>query len=290
MNILIFGHSGYLGSIFCEMLLKKNINFTKALSRADNFNDLNNEIKNNYTHVINFIGRTYGIIDGNYEYSATKFLSENLYINIKDNLYCHINIAIVCEKYNVHYTYIGTGCIYQNNIEDLINKNNPFNEESPPNYFNSEYSITKSFTESILKNMSGKILILRIRMAISDKMSNKNFLTKFINFKNINNIPNSFSVIDELFQHIPTLMKNNISGIINFVNPGIISPHEIVSLYKKYVDPDYIINPQTNIMNSSNCYLDTQLLQKLIPEVTNIKVSIIETLIKYKKNLNQLNT
>ena len=62
-----------------------------------------------------------------------------------------------------------------------------------------------------------------------------------------------------------------------------------IAIYKEIVDPDFIwqnfsAQDQRKILTSyrSNNYLDTERLERLYPDVKNIKVSIREMLCLYK--------
>jgi dTDP-4-dehydrorhamnose reductase len=285
MHILIHGGKGYLGNQLCQILNDLDIKYSLSTIRADNYEDVENEIKsNNYTHVIDCIGRTYGTINDKPEYSATKFLEQNLDINIKDNLISHINICLCITKYNIHYTYFSSGCLYNNKLTDLLTETNAFREDDPPNYKENSYSIMKIHAEKILMNINPNILILRIRLTLSKIDNPKNFICKYIKYDKINNIPNSFTVIEHLFPYIPRLLSNHAHGILNFVNPGLISPLQIVQHY-------YNINniPITNLngyelFDSPNCYLDTTKLLNYIPEIQNINEIIIELIKDFSLN------
>ena len=64
MNILVYGSNGWIGNQFIKLLEEKNITFIKGKSRADNYEDLMEEIiLSKSSHVISFIGRTHGKID-----------------------------------------------------------------------------------------------------------------------------------------------------------------------------------------------------------------------------------
>ena len=120
MKILFFGSSGWIGKQFCEYLIQNNIVYLETNVRADNEKDVENEIINiNPTHIISFIGRTHGE-----NYNTIDYLEQpgKLVDNIRDNLYAPIVLSILCKKYNIHYTYMGTGCIFNyNNIhEDVL--------------------------------------------------------------------------------------------------------------------------------------------------------------------------
>ena len=64
-EILIFGANGWIGSKVYNLLKNMNIPVHKAISRANNPEDIEKEIKSieNLTHVMSFIGRTHGIYE-----------------------------------------------------------------------------------------------------------------------------------------------------------------------------------------------------------------------------------
>ena len=84
-------------------------------------------------------------------------------------------------------------------------------------------------------------------------------------------------------------MEDKYVGTLNFTNPGVISHNEILEMYKKYVNPDFIWNnfsldEQDKILDSkrSNNHLDTTLLEIKFPELKNIKDSVETLMQKYK--------
>jgi hypothetical protein len=114
------------------------------------------------THILSLIGRTHGKI-GNKVVSTIDYLENEgkLVENIRDNLYSPLILANICEKKNIHFTYLGTGCIFDYDDDHL----DGFKEEDNPNFFGSSYSIVKGFTDCIMKQMN--VLNLRIRMPIN---------------------------------------------------------------------------------------------------------------------------
>ena len=109
--------------------------------------------------------------------------------------------------------------------------------------------------------------------------ANKNFLVlhKELGFK------------DELIPIIIDLVLKKKHGTINMVNPGVISHNEILNMYKEIVDPNFTwdnfsIEEQDKILKSkrSNNHLDTTLIEKLYPNIKNIKDSIRLCLLNYK--------
>ena len=302
MIILIIGANGWIGKQFQEILNKyDDIKYNISKSRADNYDDLQKDIKP--THIISFIGRTHGTINGK-EYSTIDYLEEKgkLKENIRDNLYAPLIILELCKKYNIHYTYMGTGCIFQydeehirdfeNNTKGLENHNIGFRENDETNFFGSSYSIVKGFTDKWMNINKDYVLNLRIRMPITDTYNKRNFITKISTYEKICSIENSMSVLSELLPLVFDMMKNKTNGTLNLTNPGVISHNEILGMYKEIVDPtfkwtNFDIEEQAKILKSdrSNNYLNTDKLEELYPNVKNIKDAVRDCLYKYKNSL-----
>jgi 3,5-epimerase/4-reductase len=285
MKILFFGSKGWIGRQFCEYLNENNILYIESDLRADNEKDVEKEIKEyNPTHIISFIGRTYGD-----NFNTIDYLEQpgKLVENIRDNLYAPIILSILCERYNIHYTYMGTGCIFEYNISGKKNS-----EEDAPNFFGSSYSIVKGYTDRLQHMYSKNTLNLRIRMPIINYDHERNFITKITNYEYVCSVPNSMTVLHDMYPIILDMIKKNITGTFNMCNKGVISHNEILELYKTHVDNDFTwknftIEEQNKILLSkrSNIELSTEKLYDLYPNIPDIKTSIERCMISYAKLL-----
>ena len=289
MKILFFGGKGWIGSQFLEYMKKQvNIDIIETDVRADNENLIKDIILlHSPTHIISFIGRTHG--DG---INNTDYLEKDgkLVENICDNLYAPYVLSILAEKNNIHFTYIGTGCIF--------NEENPetrtYYETDRPNFFDSSYSIVKGFTDRLMR-FNKNTLNIRIRMVINSQNHHKNLIKKLINYEKICSYSNSMSVLPTLFPIIFDMMKKKTTGTINLVNPDYISHNEILEMYKEIVDEkfewkNFTIEEQNNILNSKRCnvHLNTNKIKSLYPDIPNIRDAVRECLIEMKKNLNNV--
>ena len=285
MKILFFGSKGWIGRQFCEYLNEKNILYIESDLRADNEKDVEKEINEyNPTHIISFIGRTYGD-----NFNTIDYLEQpgKLVENIRDNLYAPIILSILCERYNIHYTYMGTGCIFEYNISGKKNS-----EEDAPNFFGSSYSIVKGYTDRLQHMYSKNTLNLRIRMPIINYDHERNFITKINNYEYVCSVPNSMTVLHDMYPIILDMIKKNITGTFNMCNKGVITHNEILELYKTHVDNDFTwknftIEEQNKILLSkrSNIELSTEKLYDLYPNIPDIKTSIERCMISYAKLL-----
>jgi len=284
MKVLVYGHAGWIGSQFVELLKKNNVNHVLGTVRVDDTSSLFGELDAVLpSHVVSFIGRTHGIID-NKAYPTIDYLENpgKLVENVRDNLFSPISLALACKERGIHYTYLGTGCIFNYTDE------HKFNEDDLPNFFGSSYSIVKGFTDRLMHQLCA--LNLRIRMPIVAEENSRNFITKIVSYSKICSVPNSMSVLDELLPIVLKMMESGLTGTINLTNPGVISHNEILELYQKHVDPEFtwtnfsIEEQRKTIMcDRSNNWLDTSVLEKFAPEVRHIRAAVEDTIKKYKK-------
>jgi 3,5-epimerase/4-reductase len=291
MKILVFGYKGWIGSQITEYLNKQQIPYITGKCRVEKENELVKELNNvNPTHIICCIARTHNTNLENK--SASEYLQDpnTLYDNLRDNFFSPILLAKICNERNIHLTYIGTGCIYNyDEKHEYGNENTGYKEIDKPNFFGSNYSTVKGFTDQYM-NLFSNVLNLRMRMCLNyDKNNSKNFINKFVSFEKICSVPNSFTVLPDMLPILIDMVSKNVKGTFNFTNAGLISHNEILEMYKEIVDPNFTwknmsLSEQKQMLNSdrANNYLDISKLQKLYPNLINIKLAVRNCLENYK--------
>jgi 3,5-epimerase/4-reductase len=270
MKVLFFGSRGWIGQQFASYLDNHNITYISSFVRADDEKSVEMEIQeHNPTHIVAFIGRTHGE-----NFNTIDYLEQpgKLSQNIRDNLYAPMVLSILSQKYNIHYTYLGTGCIF-NNTDSYSN----FTEEDTPNFFGSSYSIVKGFTDSLQHMFESNTLNLRIRMPISDTVHQRNFITKITSYEKVCSMSNSMTYLPSMYPVILDMMQNKRTGTYNMTNKGTISHNEILQMYKDIVDPEFTwtnfsIEEQDQVLKSkrSNNSLSTDKLYKSYPDIPDI--------------------
>lgn len=289
MKVLILGHNGWIGSMVTKLLKKQQMNYITTCIRPEQkecFEDF--ILTEKPSHIMSFIGRTHGNIEDKV-YSTIDYLEQpgKIQENVRDNLFSPIVVALLCKKYNIHYTYIGTGCIFKFDNQHPFGKEiNGFQENDVPNFFGSSYSVVKGYTDEIMHLLEENVLNIRIRMPITNKDEPRNFISKILKYKHICSIPNSMTVLDELLPCVLDMALNKgLTGTINLTNPGLISHNEILEMYRTHVDPtfewkNFSQEEQLKILDAdrSNNYLDTTRLQTLYPNVKTIRESVLEVL------------
>jgi 3,5-epimerase/4-reductase len=295
--ILVFGGNGWIGSKVINILTDMNIKFYKSTCRADDIESVKKEIESIgfITHIMSFIGRTHGVYEGEI-IGTIDYLEKpgKLVENIRDNLFSPIGLAELCKNRGIHFTYLGTGCIFDYDETHLFgNETTGFNECDLPNFFGSSYSIVKGYTDRLMQNLyNNSTLNVRIRMPITDEINPRNFITKIVNYKKICSIPNSMSVLNELLPIMIEMALNKKVGTVNLTNPGLISHNEILTMYKEIVNPEFTwenfsIDEQNSILaskRSNNCLNTEKITEITNSKVSNIKDSVKHILLQMKNN------
>jgi len=294
MKFLVYGTNGWIGNRVFNHLKDEGIQCVAGNSRVNNISELEKEIQEvNPTHIVSLIGRTHGTYNDQ-KITTIDYLEKpgKLVENVRDNLFSPTVLSLLSKKYNFHFTYLGTGCIFEyDDNHPFAQEIDGFNEKSLPNFFGSSYSIVKGFTDQLMHLFEDSVLNVRIRMPITDEYNSRNFITKITTYEKVCSIPNSMTVLNELMPLMIDMAKNNITGTVNLTNPGLISHNEILEMYKEIVDPDFTwknftVEEQNEILASgrSNNFLDTTRLEILYPNVKNIKDSVRDILYKMKES------
>ncbi|CCG81053.1 Putative uncharacterized protein [Taphrina deformans PYCC 5710] len=265
-RILVFGPRGWIGSTLIEMLKSQGKEVKGATSRLEDRESVLKEIEEyKPTHALNCAGQT--------GRPNVDWCEDNKQATIRSNVIGTLNLADVCWLKGVHMTNFATGCIFKYDDAHPMRSGKGFTEESEPNFDESFYSKTKAQVEKIIANYDN-VLNLRLRMPVSDDLHSRNFVTKISKYERVVDIPNSNTLLHDLLPASIAMFENHVTGIYNFTNPGAISHNEVLTLYKKYIKPDFTwknfsLEEQAKVIKAgrSNCELDTTKLEKKLKEL-----------------------
>jgi 3,5-epimerase/4-reductase len=137
-----------------------------------------------------------------------------------------------CMKRKIYLVHVGSGCIYYG-----TGGNDGFTEEDPPNFTGSFYALTKAMSDQLLKPFP--VLQLRIRMPFDGTHNDRNLLQKILKYKRVLDEKNSITYMPDFYNALQKLVEKRATGIYNIINPGPVSPYEIMMQYKKVVDPKH---------------------------------------------------
>ena len=271
----------------------------EAKSRADDENEVSREIAAvSPDRMMCFIGRTHG---GGY--TTIDYLEQkgSLPINVRDNLYAPMCLAVMAKKHNIHFTYLGTGCIFEyeymetaavSSSYEIPELYEGFKPESKPNFFGSSYSTVKGFTDRLMHMLNEQLgsptLNARIRMPIVNYHNDRNLITKLTKYAKICSVPNSMTILDEMLPVLIKYAREGRVGTVNLVNPGVITHNEILDMYTQYVDPsfsytNFTLEEQAKILagGRSNNYLETNFDDSL--EVSNIEDGVRRVMERWRR-------
>lgn len=258
MTILIFGGKGWIGSQFVTEWNKCGGSVILSSNRADDTSNVEKELEElSVTNVVCMVGRTHG--PGCNTIDWLEDGRDKVAINVKDNLFAPVSLALLCRNKGIHFTYLGTGCIFSGYDQT-------YGENDLPDFFGSGYSIVKGFTDRLMHQLN--VLNLRIRMPIVAEDNERDFVTKICSYEKVIDRKNSMTVLPDFIPLFVKLIQDKVTGTINCVNPGSISHTEVLNLYKEIVDNSFTyklmtLDEQDKMLKSerSNNVLQTDVVE-----------------------------
>ncbi len=252
---VILGY-GYIGQYIYNHITSKNGNATVFIERRriETFVDALRIVMSygSDTLFINCIGKT-GRPNIDWCEDHRK---ETAWANVTVPFY----IARACKAKNRFWIHIGSGCIYDGYEKD-------WTEEDTPNYYESFYSSTKSFSQELLQQYDN-IAILRIRMPIDDEISDRSYIGKLLRYaregKAFFDLPNSMTYLPDLVTVIEQISQEKMTGTWNVVNPDPLTASEVLKPF--FNEVSVTIKPYATIRaglktGRSNCVLSGKKLK-----------------------------
>jgi len=283
-RVIVWGSTGWIGGLLVEYLVKHGATVHCAKSRMEYPDKCAAELDSfQPTYVVCAAGLT-----GTPNVDWCEDHKDEV---LRTNVVGVLNLADLCAQRGLHLTLFGTGCVYT--YDSKLSRGNPVHEDEPPNFFGSFYSMTKGHVQAMLALYSN-VLLLRLRMPVSDDLNPKNFITKITKYNKVVNIPNSCSVLYELLPLAIDMSRRRITGPFNFVNPGAISHNEVLDMYREYIDPTFVYTNFTEEeqgmvlkVGRSNIELSTSRLQAAFPDykLTEVHEAYRQVFIRMRENL-----
>jgi len=166
-----------------------------------------------------------------------------------------------CLARGLYLVHFSSGCIYEGD-----NNGKGWSEDDPPNYKGSFYSRTKAWSDQILGEFPA--LVVRMRMPFDGTLSERSLIMKIRKYRRVLTEANSITYLPDFMSVLASLMEKRATGIYNIVNDGLISPYEIMSMYRQIVDPAHTFEPlslkqmgEVASAGRSNCLLSTAKLR-----------------------------
>ena len=224
MKYLIFG-KGYVANKFLQFLGEESI---ISDLRLEDYSAIQNELeKEKPDVVINCAGKT--------GRPNVDWCEDNKGETLKVNVGGAINAMQAALEVGAYPIQIASGCIYSGGPEKQ------FTEEDPPNFFNSFYSRMKVVMQEALKELP--VLQLRIRMPLSRFSHPRNLINKITAYQKVISVPNSVTLVEDLWPALEKLAELRLTGILNLTNEGYLEHAQILQAYKKIVNPKHYYQP-----------------------------------------------
>lgn len=209
-------------------------------------------------------------------------------------------LAEECYKRDVQLIHIGSGCIYFGDsprVKPACRSDRDYFPVQDTGWVETDfanpksyYSKTKYACDLLLGQMSN-VTTLRIRMPISTRNTERNFINKIRGYKQLIDIPNSVTFLDDLVNCIDWVIDNSKTGIYHVVNPNPLSAADVMREYQKYVPShkfEVITEAQLDSMTvakRSNCIINGDKLKSEGFEMTHSEIALKDCMAEYAKSI-----
>mmetsp|Transcript_2506 Transcript_2506/g.3973 ORF Transcript_2506/g.3973 Transcript_2506/m.3973 type:complete len:286 (+) Transcript_2506:2-859(+) len=197
---------------------------------------------------------------------------ETIDINVTGQL----NVAELCRQRGVHCTLFGTGCLYYYDKDHPKGSGKAYTEEDAPNFTGNFYGRMRIALENLVRQYDN-VLSLRIAFPVDSQGHPRSLQSKLCKYPKITSTLTSYTIIDSLFPLIPEMAKKNLTGVYNFTNPGVTTNKYILSMYKKYVNPEHSwIDAEEQVTSVPRAFseLDMTKLLKDFPDIPHVEKAV----------------
>jgi dTDP-4-dehydrorhamnose reductase len=195
-------------------------------------------------------------------------------------------LARVCQSAGVYLLHLASGCVFYGaspapggwREEDFAN----------PTSF---YSRTKYAADLVLSRLPN-VGIARLRMPVDSEPSPRNLITKLAGYKQVVDVENSVTIVEDLVGVAAGLVERRAEGIYHVTNPGTLEHRELLALYRELVDPshefelisdDDLVRRGLALKGRSNCILSSERLDALGLTMRPVGAALRDTMTKYAR-------
>jgi len=146
------------------------------------------------------------------------------------------NVAAAAGEAGKYLLHVSSGCVQESLAADDVK-----DEDDAPNPV-CFYAWTKVWAENLVMDRAArrglKALLLRPRQLLSSMASPRNALVKMLTYTKFIDTPNSCTVVEDLMDATWELLRQDATGLLNVVNPGVTSPYRIAQTLKDIIKPE----------------------------------------------------
>ncbi len=205
MKILVIG-KGWLGTLIAQYL--------GADLSSSRLNDISVAEAKKYDLIINAAAKT-----------NIDWCEKNHDATIASNITEAVALAKVCKEAGVRCVFISSACIFNSTDEHDIKY-----EDSVPNPL-CFYAETKAESERHQLAVNPNIVIIRIRVPLSETPHPRNTITKILGYKKLVNTRESVTVIEDMLPALQNIVEGKDTGVFHLINEGTTSMPEIVTAF-----------------------------------------------------------
>ncbi len=282
MKVYILGASGYLGGLLSTHwkgstvyeVVAERIDITDFRALQEAFARVKPDV------VINFAGvKAYPTIDWCEDHKE-----ETVAVNVGGA----INVMLASLEVGAYPIQIASGCVYSGDTSHY------FTEEDEPNFYGSFYSRMRIALQNILAELP--VLYVRIRMPMSTTSHPRNFINKIVSYAKVISIPNSVTLLEDLWPALERLIEIRATGVLNLTNEGYVTHDQVLRMYTEVVNPNHTYE-QISLeqlegpggitkAKRSNCVLATEKMKNLGIQMPALDADKLrEVFVAYKKTI-----
>jgi len=193
-------------------------------------------------------------------------------------------LARACAVAGTYLIHLGSGCIFYGASPD----GGGWREDDFANP-SSFYSRTKYAADLVLSKLPN-VAIARLRMPIDHSRGPRNLITKLAAYRQVIDVENSVTVVDDLVTAIRGLLERRATGIFHATNPGTMRHRDLLALYRNYVDPahtaeligdDELVARGLARSARSNCILRSERLESIGIKLRPIDIALPDVMQRY---------
>ena len=272
MNVTIFG-PGFLGEHFARSLPGATLVRTDVTDEAAVRAALR---ETRAQAVVNCAGKT-----GRPNVDWCETHQEETY---RSNVMGALTLARACAAEGAYLLHLASGCIFYGDSPDPAGWRE--DDFANPSAF---YSRTKYAADLVLSRLPN-VGVARLRMPIDSAPGTRNLITKLAAYKQVIDVANSVTVVDDLVHVVTQLLARRATGIFHVTNPGTMRHEDLLALYKELVDPshtceligaDELVARGLAAKARSNCILASPRLAELGVQMRPIDVALRDAMTKY---------
>lgn len=193
-------------------------------------------------------------------------------------------LARACKAAGAYLLHLGSGCVFYGpspspggwREDDFAN----------PKSF---YSRTKYSADLVLSRLPN-VGVARLRMPIDSIPGTRNLITKLAGYKQVIDVENSVTVVDDLVGVVAALIERRAGGVFHATNPGTMRHRDLLELYRDLVDGSHrveLIREEDLVtrglakLGRSNCVLSNTNLEALGITMRPVEVALRDAMERY---------